>query len=96
MELSVERAKEMIRENPEVVVFFVIFALCIALVLWAVKADSTALAEWQQHCVQDLGGHVVSKDATTVGISTKDGSTVITPKTDYYCLSDSGGILDLR
>lgn len=89
-------AGEWVDDHIEIVVVAGILAIIVGLLVWFIPAAQREQQAWEDHCVQVLHGRVVSKDATTVGFSTKDGSTIVSPKTDYYCLSPSGGILDIR
>ena len=68
----------------------------VAVLALAIPASIAADNEWARHCTQDLGGHVISRDTTRLGVSSKDGSSVIIPGSESYCLSRDGGILDIR
>jgi hypothetical protein len=56
-----------------------------------VKEDSA----WRANCVEKLGGRVrdVTHTGTTVGYDGKVGTTT---STTSYCLSSTGGVLDVK
>ena len=76
-------------------------ALLVGLVMLviAIEKDHQAWVSW----CQGQGGSVISDTDTGVGVGTGIGSNggttttvVVTSSTDYYCISESGGILDIR
>lgn len=68
--------------------------LVIILIIFAVISHNN----WVSWC-EDQGGHVISDTDTSVGTGFDSGgnvTTVTTTNTDYYCLNENGGIIDIR
>lgn len=84
-----------LKENWLPVILSVVGASVLVLLIYASIVSHN---EWLAWCESE-GGHVVSDTDTNVGTGI-DGSgnvtTVVTSSTDYYCLSETGGILDIR
>lgn len=73
------------------------------LIVWALASSMAAHAAWETWCGEQ-GGHVVKDTDTATGVGYGFGSgggtggvvVTTTSTTDYYCLSEAGGILDIR
>ena len=73
------------------------------LIIWALASSMAAHAAWETWCA-DQGGRVVKDTDTSTGVGYGFGSgngsggvvVTTTTNTDYYCLSETGGILDIR
>lgn len=65
---------------------------------FVVYASIVSHNEWVAWC-EGEGGRVISDTDTNVGTgidSSGNVTTVTTTSTDYYCINETGGILDIR
>lgn len=86
---------EFLRDNWLAILGAVAGLLVIAILIAASIASHN---EWVAWC-QGEGGHVISDTDTNVGngIDSSGNVTVVTTtSTDYFCISETGGILDIR
>lgn len=77
---------------------FVIVALILAGLGWLVYLATQEHQRWTAWCI-DMGGHVKTETSTYQTFTYVDGKS-ITPQTHvdytYFCLSEQGGIIDIR
>lgn len=70
----------------------------VAFLVFVLLAAAETHHRWVVSC-ENRGGHVITKDNHGTGIGfDSDGNAVavFTGSTDYYCISASGGILDIK
>jgi len=81
-----------------ITVGIVVALVSLVLIIMLVMATIEEQEKWVSWC-EEQGGHVITNYDTAVGVGIgSDGGTtvVVTGSIDYYCLSGSGGIIDIR
>lgn len=91
-----DKAHSLWDNSPELVIGGAVVALVLAFLAVVVPASIREHDAWETNCKEVLGGRVVDHTAYGNATNPKDGSVSITSSTTYYCLSPSGGILDIR
>jgi hypothetical protein len=73
-------------------------AVVVILLPFGIYYAAKAHAEWEANC-ERMGGHVVDHTTSQPVVTTgPDGKPTVTTQTEttYYCLNESGGIIDIE